>query len=193
MQFDVRTLSVDNVFASILIEARDEADARRQIEARGLYAAEIRPARHKRFSVSGARTVRPGRFSLILFSQELLALLHAGLTIVEGLEALLEKETSATTRDVLTRLLTGLREGRRLSAVLADQPDLFPPLYIGIMRAAEGTSDLPRSLQRFIDYQQRIDGIRNKIISAAIYPLILMLVGGIVTFFLIGYVVPRFA
>lgn len=193
MQFNVRALSADNVFASVLIEARDEEDARRQVEARGLYAAEIRPARRGSFAVSRAPGLRAGGFSLILFSQELLALLHAGLSIVEGLEALLEKEASATTRNILMRLLVGLREGRRLSAVLADQPDLFPPLYVGIVRAAEGTSDLPRSLARFIDYQQRIDSIRNKIISAAIYPLILMLVGGGVTFFLIGYVVPRFA
>jgi general secretion pathway protein F len=77
--------------------------------------------------------------------------------------------------------------------VLAEQSDLFPPLYIGIVKAAEGTSDLPRSLTRFIDYQQRIDSVRGKIVSAAIYPLILLCVGGAVTFFLVGYVVPRFA
>jgi general secretion pathway protein F len=70
---------------------------------------------------------------------------------------------------------------------------MFPPLYVGIVRAAEGTSDLPRSLARYIDYQQRIDSVRNKIVSSAIYPLILLVVGGGVTFFLVGYVVPRFA
>jgi general secretion pathway protein F len=66
-------------------------------------------------------------------------------------------------------------------------------LYIGIVRAAEGTSDLPRSLSRFIDYQQRIDIVRSKIVSAAIYPCILLLVGGGVSLFLITYVVPKFA
>jgi general secretion pathway protein F len=77
--------------------------------------------------------------------------------------------------------------------VLAEQADLFPPLYIGIVRAAEGTSDLPRSLERFIDYQQRIDLVRGKIVSAAIYPVILLGVGAGVSGFLIAYVVPRFA
>src|SRR6185437_16361504 len=110
-----------------------------------------------------------------------------------GLEALLEKEADERTRTVLQRLLTGLREGKRFSAVLAEQPHLFPALYVGIVRAAEGTSDLPRSLARFISYQERVDAIRNKIISASIYPVILLLVGGGVSFFLIGYVVPRFA
>jgi general secretion pathway protein F len=61
------------------------------------------------------------------------------------------------------------------------------------VRAAEGTSDLPRALARYIDYQQRIDTVRAKIVSASIYPVILLAVGGGVSVFLISYVVPRFA
>jgi general secretion pathway protein F len=190
MQYDVRALSPDHLMSLFTIDAPDEADARRQIEARGLFAATVNPAGG---TVLGARKTGTGKLELVLFSQELLALLKAGLSIVEALEALLEKEANEGTRSILTRLLSGLREGKRLSGVLAEQADLFPPLFIGIVQAAEGTSDLPRSLTRYIDYQQRIDTVRSKIISAAIYPMILMLVGGAVSFFLIGYVVPRFA
>ncbi|MEN9867658.1 MAG: hypothetical protein RL748_3248 [Pseudomonadota bacterium] len=191
MQFEVRALSDDHLMTSLTIEARDEHDARRQIEERGLFAAQISPLKASwldRLRSSGAT-----KLQLVLFSQELLALLTAGLSIVECLEALLEKEANPGTRSVFTGLLDGLREGKRFSTVLAEQGDLFPPLYVGIVRAAEGTSDLPRSLTRYIDYQQRIDIVRNKIISSAIYPMILMLVGGGVSFFLIGYVVPRFS
>ncbi|NVD99977.1 type II secretion system F family protein [Massilia sp. BJB1822] len=187
MQFEVRTLSPDMSIDRLLIDGRDEADARRQVEARGLYVSAIRPLRGPLRASAGKA------MSLVLFSQELLALLTAGLGVVEALEALLEKEGSPATRGVLERLLSGLREGRRFSAVLADQPQLFPPLYVGIVKAAEGTSDLPRSLARYIDYQQRIDLVRGKIVSAAIYPCILLLVGGGVSLFLIAYVVPRFA
>ena len=186
MQFEVRTLSPEMVIGPLGGEGRDEADARRQVAARGLFVSSIAPAR-------GARRSRGKSLSLLLFSQELLALINAGLGVVEALEALLEKEASPATRTVLERLLAGLREGLRFSTVLADQPDLFPPLYIGIVRAAEGTSDLPRALARYIEYQQRIDLVRGKIVSAAIYPCILLLVGGGVSLFLIAYVVPRFA
>lgn len=186
MQFDVRTLSPEMVIGHLVVDGRDEADARRQVEARGLFVSSIAPVR-------GGRRGRGKSLSLLLFSQELLALLNAGLGVVEALEALLEKEASPATRTVLERLLGGLREGQRFSAVLADQPDLFPPLYIGIVRAAEGTSDLPRALARYIEYQQRIDLVRGKIVSAAIYPCILLLVGGGVSLFLVSYVVPRFA
>ncbi|NHZ96928.1 type II secretion system F family protein [Massilia sp. CCM 8734] len=188
MQFAVRTLAPDLGISSQVVDAQDEADARRQCEARGLFVSAVEPVR-----AAGLRRSRGASLSLVLFSQELLALLTAGLGIVEALEALLEKETSVSTRNVLERLLGGLREGKRFSSVLADQPDLFSPLYIGIVRAAEGTSDLPRSLARYIDYQQRIDVVRSKIVSAAIYPVILLAVGGGVSMFLITYVVPRFA
>ena len=193
MKYDVRALSADNVLSNLVIEAQDEAEVRRQVETRGLIAAVVRPA-----ASSFASRVRSGggasrRFSLVLFSQELLALLTAGLSVVEALEGLLEKEANESQQAVLKQLLDGLREGKRLSAVLAEQPEIFHPLYTGIVRAAEGTSDLPRALSRFIDYQQRIDSVRSKIISAAIYPTILMMVGGGVSIFLIAYVVPHFS
>lgn len=187
MQFEVRTLSPEMVIGLVVVDGRDEADARRQVEARGLFVSAVQPVR------AGLRRSQGKSLSLLLFSQELLALLNAGLGVVEGLEALLEKEASPATRTVLERLLGGLREGLRLSTVLGEQPDLFPPLFVGIVRAAEGTSDLPRALSRYIDYQQRIDLVRGKIVSAAIYPCILLMVGGGVSLFLISYVVPRFA
>lgn len=188
MQFAVRTLAPDLTITNLSIDALDEADARRQLEAKGLFVSAIAPQ-------GGARLARARgpKLNLVLFSQELLALLCAGLGIVEGLEALLEKEANPSARGVLERLLAGLREGKRFSSVLAEQAALFPPLYVGIVRAAEGTSDLPRALSRYIDYQQRIDTVRSKIVSASIYPVILLCVGGGVSGFLIGYVVPRFA
>jgi general secretion pathway protein F len=188
MQFAVRTLAPDMSIASVVVDALDEADARRQVESRGLYISAIEPAR-----AAALGRARSGKLSLVLFSQELLALLSAGLGIVEGLEALLEKEVSPASRGVLERLLAGLREGKRFSSVLSAQPDLFPALYVGIVRAAEGTSDLPRALARYIEYQQRVDLVRSKVVSASIYPLILLCVGGAVSVFLIAYVVPRFA
>ncbi|CAB3769674.1 type II secretion system F family protein [Paraburkholderia humisilvae] len=188
MQYEVRALAPDNQIVALIIDAHDENDARRQVEARGLHATRLVARRSLRRPASSR-----GSLSLVLFSQELLALLTAGLSIVEGLEALLEREGSGRLRGVLERLLNGLREGKRFSRLLAEQPDVFPPLYVGIVRAAEGTSDLPRSLQRYVDYQSRIDIVRNKLVSAAIYPCILLVVGGGVATFLIAYVVPRFA
>jgi len=188
MRYEVRGLSPENRIVSIVVDAPDEGDARLQARARGLHVMRLNRVRSLRRHAAS----RAG-FSLVLFSQELLALLKAGLTIVEGLEALSERAGGARLTRVLERLLAGLRDGKRFSNLLAEQPDVFPPLYVGIVRAAEGTSDLPRSLQRYVDYQSRIDIVRNKLVSAAIYPSILLVAGGGVAMFLIAYVVPRFA
>ena len=188
MQYDVRALSPDHLMSRFTLDAQDEQDARRQVEMRGLFATEIKPSTRLSLKRGLGR-----QWSLVLFSQELLALLGAGLSIVEGLEALAEKEANEGVRALLQRLLRCLRDGKRFSTALAEQPHHFPPLYIGIVKAAEGTSDLPRSLSRYIDYRQKIDGVRGKVVSALIYPSILALVGGGVSCFLIGYVVPKFA
>ncbi|OYU32760.1 MAG: type II secretion system protein [Comamonadaceae bacterium PBBC2] len=132
-------------------------------------------------------------FSVLLFSQELLALLNAGLGIVESTEALCEKETDAARRQVFEKLLHDLRSGKRFSVALQLQDNVFPVLYIGVVRAAEGTSDLPQALQRYVDYQKRLEAVRSKVISASIYPAILISVGLLVSLFLMVYVVPRFA
>lgn len=193
MQFEIRAISPDNLVSRLSIDARDEADARQQVEARGLFAAAVRPATAGPSGRWQDLLLRPPRFEVMLFSQELLALLNAGLSIVEAIEALLEKDAESSTSLVLKRLLAGLREGKRFSGVLAEQPQVFSALYVGVVRTAEGTSDLPRSLARFIEYEQRVAAVRNKVVSAAIYPAILMAVGALVTAFLVGFVVPRFA
>jgi general secretion pathway protein F len=187
MLFEVRALNTSSAIERVLLDASDAHDARRQAEARGLFVSAVAPARVRDQRSAGKS------LSLVLFSQELLALLNAGLGLVEALHALQEKEASGKTRDVLQRMLDGLREGKRFSAVLAAQPQLFPPLYVGIVQAAEGTSDLPRSLARYVEYRQRADQVRAKAVSAAIYPAILMGVGASVALFLMMYVVPRFA
>lgn len=193
MQFEIRALSADNVMTTLSLDARDEHDARRQVESRGLHAAAIRPAPRAWLGNALRGSAGARGLQLVLFSQELLALLKAGLSIAEALEALLEKEANPRIRAILSRLLAGLRDGKRFSGVLSEQPEVFPALYVGLVRAAEGTSDLPLTLSRFIAYRQQVDTVRNKIISSAIYPMILLLVGGAVGLFLIGYVVPRFA
>lgn len=193
MLFEVRSVSSANEILVDLIDARDASDARAQIEARGCMVTSIgQQSVWKQKDYQQKSSIRK-HGALTLFSQELLALLTAGLTIVEALEALLEKEQSSGTHALLSRLLTGLREGKRFSSVLAEQTDVFPPLFVGMIHTAEGTSDLPRSLARYIEYDQRLEIVRNKVISSSIYPLILLCVGGTVSFFLIGYVVPKFS
>lgn len=188
MRYEVKALAGDGSLARLSLEAASDTEAARLAEHQG-YAV---------LAVSGSRSLsilRGGRqkFPLKLFSQELLALLESGLTVVEALEVLAEKERQASTRELLGAIIGALREGRTLSAALESHPQVFPPLYIATIRASEKTSDLDESLRRYIAYQNQIDELRGKLVSASVYPLLLMGVGGLIIIFLLAFVVPRFS
>jgi general secretion pathway protein F len=191
MQFDVRVLDTQQNIQTLRLEGLDASDVQLQLANRQLTAISLKPT--STLNRNNWSSSKSQRFDLLLFAQELHALVAAGLSVVESIETLIERANVDTTRGVLQRLVDHLREGQRLSGALSQQNSIFPPLFIGVIQAAEGTSDLPRSLERYIAYETRLQTLRHKITSAAIYPSILMGVGGAVALFLLGYVVPRFA
>lgn len=172
------------------LEAADPDDAARQARLKGVTVLAVRAGGG---GLSWPARRRAGRFPLTLFSRELLALLGSGLSLVESLQTLAEKEARPESRQVLDGVLKHLYEGESFSAAVGRQPKAFPPLYVATVRAAERTSDLPQALARYVAYQEQVEQVRKKAIAAAVYPVMLMLVGGLVAVFLLGYVTPRFA
>ncbi len=189
MLFELKAIREGEGVLALSVEAADEADAIQQAKSQGLAILAIR----KKQSVLNWKFKRRTRFPLILFSQELLALLDAGLSLVESIEALAEKEQHPTTQKTLRQINTSLYEGRPLSYALQQFPNHFPVLYVATVRASEQTGNLSMALARYVTYQQQMDSVRKKIISASIYPVLLLIAGGLVTLFLIGYVVPKFS
>ncbi len=188
MHYEVKALRADSVVALVL-DAADESDAKAQAAAKGYTVLAVR-AQQSWQAWTGRRRAR---FPLILFSQELLALLNAGLTVVDAVETLAEKETRPEARKTLRQIITDLYEGRTLSYALQRFPADFPQLYVSTVRASERTGNLGEAMTRYIDYQTQVDFVRKKVVSASIYPLLLIGVGGLVTLFLMVYVVPRFS
>jgi general secretion pathway protein F len=170
------------------MQALDEASARENAEGQGYTVVAIR----RRANLLGFWRGSGERFPLVLFSQELLVLLEAGLPLVEAIDTLAEKERRGDFRTVLSRIVVVLREGRTLSSALEQFPTAFPALYVATVRAAERTSDLPHALARFVAYQNQIEALRKRIVNASIYPLLLIGMGALVSLFLLFYVVPRF-
>jgi general secretion pathway protein F len=123
----------------------------------------------------------------------MLALLQSGISLVEALETLAEKEARTSTGAVLSAVLERLRQGQAFSAALQAMPQAFPDLYVSTVRASERSGSLAEALGRFVTYQTQLDGVKKHLVSASIYPVILIVVGGLVTLFLLGYVVPRFS
>lgn len=189
MRYVVKALRDPEGVVSIVLDAADEADAERQARESGLAVFSLRRAVAWNLDLFKRRS----RFPLAPFAQELLALLEAGLTLVESIEALAEKESHGPTRSTLEHLTTQLRQGRTLSHAMHDLPQAFPALFVASVRATEKTGDLPDALRRYLGYQAQLDLVRKKIVSASIYPVLLMGVGLLVLLFLLGYVVPKFS
>ena len=189
MQFEIRALKGAEGLVSVALEAPDETSALEQARAQGLAVLSARPRR----GLPAIASPFAARFPLLLFSQELVALLSAGLSLPEVVETLGEKETRPESRRVFAALRASLYEGRSFSHALERFPETFPSLYVATVRAAERTGDIAEALGRYIAYHERLDAVRRKVVSASVYPAVLLGVGGLVVLFLLGYVVPRFA
>ena len=187
MEFRVKALDRAHAVTAQSIDAIDEADARRQLGVLGLRVISMKAAHAAKLRG------RTGKLPLVIFSQELVALLDAGLSLVESLEALTEKESSPAVRRPLEQILKRLYEGQTLATALAEHPANFPDLYVATVRASERTGSLREALTRYIAYQLQIDSLRKTLVNASIYPCVLLGAGFLVTLFLMGYVVPRFS
>ncbi len=149
--------------------------------------------------VSAARDWRPSAWTqgqpldVSLFTQELLSLLKAGLTLNESLETLEAKEIQPGIRQLLAQLCASVREGSAFSQALVQQRAIFGDIYVATVQASERTGDLVPALQRYLTYRRQLDALQRKIVSAAIYPLMLILAGVSVMLFMLLYLVPRFS
>ena len=175
MQYEVKVLRGNEGLMAILLEAADALDAAAQAKAQGYTVIATRVKQRWSELLPWQRH----RFPLLMFSQELVALLEAGLSLVEALEALTEKEAQPQIRKTLTQIITALYEGRSFSQALEQSPQDFPALYVATVRASEKTGALAEVLSRYIVYQTQMEGIRGKVVSSSIYPAILAGVGGL--------------
>ena len=190
MRFTIRSIDRSAAVSTLTLDAPSRELALKAATERGLRVLSVENARAVR--LPGARRAG-GDFPVGQFSQELLTLLNAGLALVESIETLSEKETRIERKDILDTLVTDLFRGNSLSNALAQFPASFPALFVATVRASERTGGLPEALEKYVAYQYQIDTVKKKIISASIYPVLLMVVGTLVIAFLMGYVVPRFA
>ncbi|MDR4513770.1 type II secretion system F family protein [Nitrosomonas sp.] len=187
MLYEVKAVMSDQGAVNFKLEANSEEDVRRQVTEQGGMVLSVKR------SFTGLSFKSNTRFPLVHFSQELLSLITAGLSLVECLETLVDKEQDANNQKLIHGLLERLYEGITFSQALESYPQAFPMLYIATVRASERTGDLAEALKRFVTYQTQMDFVRKKLVGASIYPVLLLVVGLLVSLFLLVFVVPKFS
>lgn len=189
--FRLAVLDAAAVLTTVDIEASDPDQAWNLAERQGLSPVSCEPA-----SASPGHSlarIRPqASFDSIAFAQDLATLLTAGVTVRDAVHALARRESQSAHRSMLLKVSSALAEGKALSGALRDAA-VFPDLMIATILASEQTGDLATGMLRYARHQSSLRGVRDKVVSACIYPLLLLAVSSAVVAVLLGIVVPRFA
>ncbi|MFO0773278.1 MAG: type II secretion system F family protein [Nitrospiraceae bacterium] len=176
------------------LDAENERAARAQLEQRGLLVFRLTQkgvgAGRKGWSFGSWGGITPQQF--LVFNQELVALIRAGLPVLKVWDLLIERTHVAGFQETLRTVQQDIRGGASASDALAKHPRYFSELYIATLRAGEQAGNLAEVLQRYITYLKMMIGLRQKVWKALTYPMFLIVVGVSVVGFLLSYVMPTF-
>jgi general secretion pathway protein F len=188
--FAYRTTTLDGSVQEGTIEAEDPKAAGEKLKDRGLIPLTLKP---QRVSLRGRGAFSFARIDLITFTTELSALLNAGLPLDRGLHIISEISETETTRKFVLAILNSIKEGSSFSDALQKYPKIFPKLYINMVRAGESGGILQHVLERLVEFLESSKELRTNVVSALIYPVILMTTGIVSIILLFTFVLPRFS
>jgi type IV pilus assembly protein PilC len=152
------------------------------VKPKGVLSTDIRLPRR--------RKIKQDQF--VIFNQQFVTLIHAGLPIVQSLELLMKRQRNPFFRTVLRDVRDRVRGGELLSEAFAEQK-VFPKVYTTTLLAGEKSGNLEEVLGRYISFQRLALSFRKKLVSSLVYPVLLVAMLVVMLTFLITFVVPQFA
>ncbi|MFH1081080.1 MAG: type II secretion system inner membrane protein GspF [Pseudomonadota bacterium] len=126
-----------------------------------------------------------------VMTRQLSTLLGAGLPLVPSFTTLVSQTTHPEMKKTLAQIKEEVNEGNSLTASMSHFPRIFPPFYINMVRAGEASGTLNLVLERLADFNERQQELRTRIRSTLAYPTLMFLIGSLVLFFLVAFVVPN--
>jgi type IV pilus assembly protein PilC len=171
-------------------EAPDERALRAELEQQGLYLLSQRRGlslasfRLRRRHVDGSL--------LLVFAQELAALLKAGLPLFQSLDVMLDRQKDPLLRQSLVSVREKVKSGTALSEAFRQEGDLYPPIFAASLIAGERSGNLDSVLRRFSQHLRLNQMLRKKAISAAVYPAVLLTMMTALVVIMLIFVIPNF-
>ena len=187
MRFTVKYTTPTGDILTRELEGVSADEIRRRLTAEGHFPMEVK-ASHSAFSRSRTIKAEP----LILFNQELLALLKAGIPLLQSLELLMGHGKDPMLRSALGRVVALVREGMSFSDAL-DQAGGFPAVYKANVVAGERSGTLPEVITRWLSFQKFAQNSRRRITEALFYPAFLVVVLTLSLLVMFNYVLPKFS
>jgi type IV pilus assembly protein PilC len=163
--------------------------------ARAVRAATKHPAPQEKSSSTSLslferKTVKAK--TLMIFTRQIATLIDAGLPLLRGLTVLAKQERDPVLRKVIVSLAEGVQGGGTFSESLAAHPRIFSKLYVNMVKAGELGGVLELVLLRLAEFQEKAQKIKNKVVSAMFYPIIVLLIAILILGFLLVFIVPKF-
>ena len=189
------TLTGDNKTG--IIDADSPREARIKLRSQNLMVTELqqRGGSAKRDKKKGKlldfSRAPKGKAEVPMYTRQLATLLKAGIPLAQAMAAMIEQcqvaDLEAAFRDIREKLTQGLS----FAESLAYHPTYFTELYVNMVKAGEASGSLDMVLDRLADYLQRQAQIRNKIVAALAYPIVMIVVGVVIVIILMTFVVPK--
>ncbi len=170
--------------------ASDERSLRADLERQGYYLLVVR--RGLGASVLRLRPRRVNPALLLIFGQELAALLKAGLPLFQSLDVMLERQRDPVFRQSLTTVREKVKSGVALSDAFRQEGELYPPIFSASLVAGERSGSLDGVLRRFTQHLRLNQSLKKKAVAASIYPIVLLGMMFILVAILLVFVIPQF-
>ena len=170
--------------------ASDEKALRAELEQQGLYLLSIR--RGLRFASLRVRARRIRPALLLVFSQELAALLKAGLPLFQSLDVMLDRQRDPLFRQSLASVREKVKSGIAFSDAVRQEGGVYPPIFAASLVAGERSGNLDAVLRRFAVHLRLNQSLRKKAVSAAVYPIVLLVMMAALVAILLVFVIPQF-
>lgn len=177
-----------------LIDADSPKDARLKLRSRNLHVTVLVPVKgkgEKRGRLGLPRFRRANVHAVSVMTRQLGTLLHSGIPLMGSLTAVIEQAEDHGLKALLMSVREKVAQGATLSDSLAEHPSAFDELYVNMVKAGEASGALDKVLYRIADYLHMQNRVRQKIIAALTYPMIMAVIGVGVVFVLLTFVVPR--
>jgi len=194
-EFSCRVASPSGEIVERTFSADDEATLRRDLETQDLVVLRVRRTNSlvdqvaRAFRLRGSVSAR----DFLAFNKEFVALIRAGLPILSSLEILHERRKNPAFRRALSDIRERVKSGEALSDAFAAQGSLFPPLYAASLASGERSGELGSVMARYVEYSTRVLAIQRRVVSALIYPAILLTLSAGLIALMVFFILPKFS
>lgn len=197
MTFEYRALDAQGRRQRGHVSAANDHDAFGKVTAMGLTPLVLHPTNGgggaRAVGRAMGRSTRVRTRDLAHFTYQLSVLVGSRIPLSEGLRSIAEQETRSGLRDLIADVARRVESGEQVAQALAAHQDAFGEVYVETIRAAEKSGNLPRVLEHLTDTLERGQEMTRQVRGAMMYPACVLAVLGLAVFFLVGFVVPKFA